>query len=144
MTFSNVNPDVVQLNANAVGISDFPAFQKIKLGRLHDLLGHRNEIGHGGFIKAPRNEIFVDLWKFTEDLIADYCAAFTAWMSDRFKEQAKAEQVEPLGRAVESTPEPLAEAEEQAKTEQATTLNHADEPGSEPLAEGGTDSSDHC
>ena len=39
MRFSNVNQDVVEMNAGAIGIDDFPLFKEIKLGRLHDLVG---------------------------------------------------------------------------------------------------------
>ena len=67
MTFSNVNPDVVNLNAKAIGIDKGIPFQQIKLGRLNDLLGHRNGIGHGSIIKAPPNEEFNALWKLTDD-----------------------------------------------------------------------------
>ena len=78
MRFSNVNQDVVEINAGAIGIDDFPLFKEIKLGRLHDLVGRRNEIGHGAIINAPPNENFVELWVFTENLITGYCDAFAA------------------------------------------------------------------
>lgn len=86
MRFSNVNQDVVEMNAGAIGIDDFPLFKEIKLGRLHDLVGRRNEIGHGAIINAPPNENFVELWVFTENLITGYCDAFAAWMQVTFTE----------------------------------------------------------
>jgi HEPN superfamily RiboL-PSP-like protein len=80
MTFSNVNPSVVELNAQAMGISTLAQFSALKLGRLNDLVGRRNDIGHGGIIEPPSNENFVDLWAFTEQLIEAYCDLFVAWM----------------------------------------------------------------
>jgi MAE_28990/MAE_18760-like HEPN len=84
MTFSNVNPDVVMLNAEAVGIASFPAFTAIKFGQLHSLVNHRNNIGHGGTLSAPPNGEFVDLWSFTEALIDSYSEVFKAWVVVRF------------------------------------------------------------
>ncbi len=81
MTFANVNPEVVEINAKAVGIWEFMELQKIKLRRLHDLVGRRNEIGHGAVIAAPANEEFLDLWQFAETLIAQYCDLFLAWIA---------------------------------------------------------------
>ena len=80
MTFSNVNQQVVEINADAIGLAKCPAFQRLKLGRLHDLVGRRNEIGHGAIIEPPPNEQFKDLWDFTETLIIEYCNTFTYWM----------------------------------------------------------------
>jgi hypothetical protein len=84
MTFSNVNADVVKINADVLGISSFPAFKVIKFGRLHDLVGRRNEIGHGGILSPPPSDQFNSLWEFTESLIQDYCEAFKCWLVIRF------------------------------------------------------------
>jgi hypothetical protein len=84
MTFSNVNPDVVDLNARAIGIADFPKFKSLKLGRLHDLVGQRNDIGHGAIIEPPANGTFISLLEFTENLVKDYCDVFISWMQDNF------------------------------------------------------------
>jgi hypothetical protein len=80
MTFSNVNPDVVQLNAESIGIDNSPQFKAIKLGRLHDLVGQRNSIGHGAVIEPPSSENFSTLLAFTENLVTDYCELFIKWM----------------------------------------------------------------
>jgi hypothetical protein len=93
--FSNVNQDVVEMNAGAIGIAEFPLFKEIKFGRLHDLVGRRNEIGHGAIINAPPNENFVELWDFTESLIISYCDAFTAWMRSTFTEEDLGENLSP-------------------------------------------------
>lgn len=87
MTFSNVNPDVVELNALALGIADFPQFKSLKLGRLNDLVGQRNDIGHGAVISPPSNDTFQDLWDFTETLITQYCGVFSDWICSKFSEQ---------------------------------------------------------
>jgi len=84
MTFSNVNVDVVVMNADALGISSFPAFAEIKFGRLHSLVGHRNNIGHGGTLSAPDNNEFTELWTFTEQLIEAYSELFKVWIRARF------------------------------------------------------------
>lgn len=84
MTFSNVNADVVTHNAKALGIEEFPPFQALKLGRLHSLVGFRNDIGHGGTIQPPPDEEFETTWSFTEKLIADYSDVFKAWVLMRF------------------------------------------------------------
>src|ERR1700692_3734756 len=41
MTFSNVNPKVVEVNAEALGMATFPNFVAIKFGRLNSLVGLR-------------------------------------------------------------------------------------------------------
>jgi hypothetical protein len=84
MTFSNVNPDVVKLNGRAIGISDFEKFEQLQLGRLHDLVGQRNGIGHGAIIEPPKNDTFKDLLEFTEKLIEDYCSIFIEWINSSF------------------------------------------------------------
>lgn len=86
MTFSNVNPDVVKLNARAIGISDFLEFKELKLGRLHDLVGARNDIGHGGIIEPPANERFKSLLDFTEKLVRGYCCVFIKWIEVNFED----------------------------------------------------------
>jgi hypothetical protein len=84
MTFSNVNEEVVNLNAQAIGIHSFPAFAAIGFGRLHDLVGRRNEIGHGSIVRPPSNADFVDLWTYAEGLINVYSETFKSWLLVRF------------------------------------------------------------
>ena len=81
MTFSNVNPEVVKINAVALGIYEHPKFQEIELGRLNDLVGRRNDIGHGGIVTPPGKREFLELWGFAEALIGSYCDAFGDWIS---------------------------------------------------------------
>jgi len=95
MRFSNVNQEVVEINASALGIADFPPFKQIKFGRLHDLVGRRNEIGHGAIINPPPNENFVELWNFTESLIVSYCDTFAEWIESTFIEASLEENLSP-------------------------------------------------
>jgi RiboL-PSP-HEPN len=88
MTFSNVNPEVVELNARAIGVWDSPSFEAIKFGRLNDLVGRRNEIGHGATIAAPPNHEFLELWDYTEELIEQYCNAVVSWITEHPRFQA--------------------------------------------------------
>ena len=84
MTFSNVNPEVVELNARAIGIWDFAPFQQMKFGRLNDLVGQRNGIGHGATLSPIPNGQFEDLWQYTDKLIQVYCDTFIDWLQVRF------------------------------------------------------------
>jgi len=84
MTFSNVNPKVVDINAEAIGIAAFPQFQQLKLGRLHDLVGRRNEIGHGAIIQPPSNSDFCDLRQFTIDIVRLYCDIYATWLNEQY------------------------------------------------------------
>lgn len=81
MSFSNVNPQVVAVNAMVLGISEDPTFQKIEFGRLQDLVLRRNDIGHGGIVTPPGNKEFAELWAYTEGLIKNYCDAFDNWIA---------------------------------------------------------------
>lgn len=84
MTLSNVNPEVVEMNARSIGIDGFPTFKALKFGRLHDLVGRRNEIGHGAIIRAPENQVYRDLEEFTTQLIGQYADVFVVWLRNRF------------------------------------------------------------
>jgi hypothetical protein len=84
MKFSNVNPDVVELNARAIGITNFKKFGQLKLGQLNDLVGQRNDIGHGANIDPPTNNTFKGLLQFTEKLVEDYCTVFIEWIQSSF------------------------------------------------------------
>ena len=83
MRFSNVNPEVVELNAEAIGFSKVQMFPSFKYGRLHDLVGQRNGIGHGSTIEAPKHEAFIDLFEFTESLINHYCDCAVEWVKQQ-------------------------------------------------------------
>lgn len=84
MTCSNVNPDVVDINAQSIGINEIRQYKALRLGRLHDLVGRRNGIGHGALIHPPSNDVFIDLWSFTETLINDYSNLFIEWLSSKY------------------------------------------------------------
>lgn len=48
LTYSNVNRDVVDLNANIVGLDTVPTYSQIDFSQLDGLVGKRNSVGHGG------------------------------------------------------------------------------------------------
>lgn len=91
MTFSNVNGDVVEVDARAIGIAEHEVFKQIKLEQLHELVGRRNDIGHGGKVKAPDNPDFERLLNFTEGLITSYCDAFISWIGATFDRESLTE-----------------------------------------------------
>ena len=91
MTFSNVNPCVVELNAQAIGIANFTQFKELKTGLLHDLVGARNDIGHGASIEPPTNERFTILLDFTETLVKKYFAVFIQWLETTFADNEQTE-----------------------------------------------------
>lgn len=66
MTFSNVDCNVVEINARAIGIAEHDGFKEINLGSLNELVGRRNDIGHGGNLRGPDNPDFERLLRFTE------------------------------------------------------------------------------
>jgi hypothetical protein len=72
----------------AIGISEFPQFKSLKLNRLNDLVGRRNGIGHGAVITPPSNDTFNELFKYTENLVEQYCKVFLEWIHVRFLEEA--------------------------------------------------------
>jgi len=91
MTFSNVNPSVVEVNATAIGMRQYPDFAKLRLGRLNDLVGRRNDIGHGAVVRPPDNQVFCDLRDFTRALIGEYSDMMANWLRTRFeREQGEA------------------------------------------------------
>lgn len=91
MTFSNVNPEVVQVNAEAIGINTFDAFKLLDFGRLHDLVGRRNDIGHGTLNLVPGNREFSELWAFTVSLVQAYSDAFERWLGSLDQSAANAD-----------------------------------------------------
>lgn len=91
MTFSNVNGEVVKMNARVIGISEHDGFKQIRLEQLHELVGRRNDIGHGGTVKAPENPDFDRLLGFTEGLITSYCDAFVSWIGSTFNSDTQSE-----------------------------------------------------
>lgn len=82
MTFSNVNRAVVAFNAAALGVDQFPAYQTAfrGWGRLDDLVGRRNDIGHGTLAIVPGNKEFGELFQFTYDLVGSYCRVYSDWV----------------------------------------------------------------
>lgn len=76
MTFSNVNREVVKLNADAIGLD----ITGINFGRLDELLGRRNEIAHGGLLTFPSDLDVDELLVYTGALINSFDSAVAGWL----------------------------------------------------------------
>lgn len=83
---SNVNSEVVAMNGLALGIAQYPQFIQLgsRFDQLDELVGRRNDIGHGGKLKGPSDPDFERLWNFTSELIVGYCDCFVSWISEKF------------------------------------------------------------
>ena len=83
MTFSNVNLAVLEVNAEATGLSklvEFEAFRR-RAGRLDDLVGRRNDIGHGTLATPPGPREFNDLAELVNKvLIQEFCELSQTWI----------------------------------------------------------------
>lgn len=83
MTFSNVNAAVLEANADAIGLSDLEEFRKFRqeVGRLDDLVGRRNDIGHGTLAKPPGPREFNELKNLVvETLVNEFCEVVQTWI----------------------------------------------------------------
>ncbi len=83
MTFSNVNCEVLDINAESIGLNLLPEFSEFRknVGRLEDLVGRRNDIGHGTMSRPPKNREFQELVDLTKDhLISEFCDVVQYWI----------------------------------------------------------------
>lgn len=83
MTFSNVNCEVLDVNAEAFGLTDLSEYELFRreVGRLEDLLGRRNDISHGTLARPPQDREFRELVAFTrEKLISGFCELVQTWI----------------------------------------------------------------
>lgn len=83
MTFSNVNSSVIDANAEAIGLSLLPEYKEFRaqIGRLDDLVGKRNDIGHGTLAQPPGPREFNDIRAFVSDLlISRFCEVVQTWI----------------------------------------------------------------
>lgn len=76
MTYSNVNKDVVAINAGAIGLG----LAGVTLGKLDELLGWRNNVAHGGLMTYPTEAETVDFFDYAERLISTFDAAIQRWL----------------------------------------------------------------
>lgn len=76
MTYSNINKEVTELNSTIIGLD----LTNVKLGRLDDLVGQRNNIAHGGLIDYPKENTINDLIDYTENLLNEFHSSVTAWL----------------------------------------------------------------
>lgn len=83
MTFSNVNCAVLDVNAEAFALESVPEYAKARrgMGRLEDLVGRRNDIGHGTLLNVPGPREFADLVEFTRTAVIDpFCESVQYWI----------------------------------------------------------------
>lgn len=80
MTFSNVNSKVVKYNAEAIGMASDGNFQNLVMDHLDELLGYRNDIGHGGSMIPPGFKSYSEMGAKTKTLITDYCNFCLVWI----------------------------------------------------------------
>jgi hypothetical protein len=76
MTYSNVKPDVVKLNAAVIGLD----ITTVDLTGLDDLLRSRNNVAHGGLITNPTESEVTALLDYTESLLRQFHAAVLGWI----------------------------------------------------------------
>ena len=76
MTHSNVNPDVVQLNADIIGMD----VSGVDFKPLHELLGRRNEIAHGGLLSLVSEDDCRRISDNTEKVMRDFYNAAVKWL----------------------------------------------------------------
>lgn len=83
MTFSNVNGAVLDANADAFGLSNLPEYQNFRaqIGRLDDLVGRRNDIGHGTLARPPGPREFDELRTLVSELLVSrFCEVVQTWI----------------------------------------------------------------
>ncbi len=78
MTYSNINKEVTELNSTIIGLD----ITNVKLGRLDDLVGQRNNIAHGGLIDYPKENTINDLIDYTENLLTEFHTSVTLWLKN--------------------------------------------------------------
>jgi len=89
VTKSNVNHDVVVLNAKLINITTTMAYKRIDFSRLDELVGRRNGIGHGNNISPPGKKEFEELLGYTKMLVSDYSKALLEWIRSTQKNSQK-------------------------------------------------------
>lgn len=82
ITFSNVNIEILGINADFLGFKDFKEFEKIRKGTLDELVGLRNDLAHGGTSKGPGEKKFIELINFTKLLLTDFQSCMDKWYLD--------------------------------------------------------------
>jgi len=78
MTYSNVKPEVVKLNAAVIGLD----VDSVDLTGLDDLLRSRNSVAHGGLVTNPTELETKDLLDYTERLLRQFHAAVLVWIRE--------------------------------------------------------------
>lgn len=86
LTFSNVNKDVVDLNAAITGLDKIPSYALIDFTQLEALVGKRNSIGHGGIsdgdiLSYPGILETKGYVNYTKKLISEYLTSVIEWLN---------------------------------------------------------------
>lgn len=81
ITYSNVNENVLTLNADAIGLNSTVAYQTLDKSRLGQLVGIRNGIGHGASLQAPGVRELNELIDYTEMLVNQYAEVTIEWIN---------------------------------------------------------------
>lgn len=77
MTYSNVNGEVVGINAQVVGLD----VSGVNLSKLNELVGRRNQISHGGLLNFVEEADAEGLMIYTHDLLNEFHGAIETWLS---------------------------------------------------------------
>lgn len=90
LTFSNVNKDVVDLNASITGLDNIASYKLIDFSQLEALVGKRNSIGHGGIsdgdiLSYPGQLETRGYLNYTRTLIHEYLTAVQDWLEEAKK-----------------------------------------------------------
>lgn len=76
MTYSNVNGDVVNVNAQIIGLD----LSGVNFGTLNELVGRRNQISHGGLLDLVEEADADRLANYTRDLLNQFHMAIKTWL----------------------------------------------------------------
>lgn len=76
MTYSNVNLEVLKLNAEVIGLN----LAGVRTGGLDELVGRRNDVAHGGLVVYPTNIEVDELISYAESLMRTLDIAVSGWM----------------------------------------------------------------
>ncbi|MDH0494072.1 MAE_28990/MAE_18760 family HEPN-like nuclease [Comamonas aquatica] len=82
MTFSNVNKEVVLVNAKSTGMIKLPEFNDFinEIGPIEEFVGIRNDISHGALIEYISQRKFDYLLEFSKKIINGYCHICQLWI----------------------------------------------------------------
>lgn len=80
ITLSNVDKKVVEFNAKILGLDQCQEFQHLDLGKLNNLVGHRNDVAHGGLVNSIGERQITDFLEFAESHCNLYYKIIKNWI----------------------------------------------------------------